>query len=107
MLRRAVRLCTSGHRAPLFVRCFSNATFQFIAVEKKGAVFLATSMTVGGFLGRVGVITLNRPKALNALCDALVAELNVQLNAFDNDPTIGAIVITGRVHTLTFSLTFS
>lgn len=45
--------------------------------------------------GRVGVITLNRPKALNALCAALIAELGGALDTFENDPAIGAIVITG------------
>ncbi len=45
--------------------------------------------------GRVGLIRLNRPAALNALCDALVKELGAQLQAFDADPAIGAIVITG------------
>ncbi len=45
--------------------------------------------------GRVGLIRLNRPKALNALCDQLMAELGSQLLAFDADPGIGAIVITG------------
>jgi enoyl-CoA hydratase len=45
--------------------------------------------------GRVGVITLNRPAALNALCDQLMGELGSQLAAFDADPAIGAIVITG------------
>jgi enoyl-CoA hydratase len=45
--------------------------------------------------GRVGVIRLNRPEALNALCDELVAALGAQLRAFDADPAIGAIVLTG------------
>ena len=45
--------------------------------------------------GRVGVIRLNRPKALNALCDALVRELGVALDAFEADANIGAIVLTG------------
>jgi enoyl-CoA hydratase len=45
--------------------------------------------------GRVGVITLNRPKALNALCDQLMTELGEALRAFDADPAIGAIVVTG------------
>ena len=45
--------------------------------------------------GRVGIVTLNRPKALNALCDALVAELGRALDDFEADPGIGAIVITG------------
>jgi enoyl-CoA hydratase len=46
--------------------------------------------------GRVGLIRLNRPQALNALCDALVRELGAQLLAFDADKGIGAIVITGN-----------
>ena len=46
--------------------------------------------------GRVGVIRLNRPKALNALCDALVRDLGSALDAFEADANIGAIVLTGN-----------
>jgi enoyl-CoA hydratase len=46
--------------------------------------------------GRVGLIRLNRPTALNALCDALMDELGTQLLAFDDDPAIGAILLTGN-----------
>jgi enoyl-CoA hydratase len=45
--------------------------------------------------GRVGLVTLNRPKALNALNDALMDELGEALRAFDGDDGVGAIVITG------------
>ena len=45
--------------------------------------------------GAVGLIRLNRPAALNALCDQLMDELGAQLLAFDADPAIGAIVVTG------------
>ncbi|SMG60005.1 enoyl-CoA hydratase [Paraburkholderia susongensis] len=45
--------------------------------------------------GRVGLITLNRPKALNALNDALMDELGTALREFDADEAIGAIVVTG------------
>lgn len=45
--------------------------------------------------GRVGILTLNRPKALNALNDALMDELGAALLAFDANDEIGAIVITG------------
>ena len=45
--------------------------------------------------GAVGLITLNRPKALNALNSALVAEVAKALDAFEEDDDIGAIVITG------------
>jgi enoyl-CoA hydratase len=45
--------------------------------------------------GRVGLITLNRPKALNALNDELMNELGRALLAFDEDDGIGAVVLTG------------
>ena len=53
---------------------------EFIIVEKKG---------------RVGVITLNRPKQLNALNPTLMQELGAALQAFDADDGIGAMLITG------------
>ncbi|MFD2261643.1 enoyl-CoA hydratase [Lacibacterium aquatile] len=45
--------------------------------------------------GGVGLITLNRPKALNALCKQLIAELAEALASFDSDPEIGCLVLTG------------
>ncbi|HEV7873513.1 MAG TPA: enoyl-CoA hydratase [Enterovirga sp.] len=45
--------------------------------------------------GRVGLVTLNRPQALNALNSTLVRELNAALEALDADRGIGCIVITG------------
>jgi len=55
--------------------------YEFITVEQKG---------------RVGVITLNRPKQLNALSPALMTELGRALGVLDGDAGIGAIVITGN-----------
>ena len=55
-------------------------TYQNILVETRGAVAL---------------ITLNRPQALNALCDALIRELGAALDGFEQDAAIGAIVLTG------------
>jgi enoyl-CoA hydratase len=55
-------------------------SYEFILEEKKG---------------RVGLITLNRPKQLNALNAKLMQELGQALLAFDADAGIGAIVITG------------
>src|SRR6266481_8495068 len=46
---------------------------------------------------RVGLITLNRPKQLNALNAQLAGEVLAALRAFDSDDNIGAIVITGSV----------
>ncbi|MEY3980778.1 MAG: hypothetical protein RLZZ375_2207 [Pseudomonadota bacterium] len=45
--------------------------------------------------GKVGLVRLNRPKALNALNDALIDELGHALLAFDSDQQIGCMVITG------------
>ena len=44
---------------------------------------------------RIGLITLNRPKQLNALNDTLMDELGAALLAFDADDGIGCIVLTG------------
>ena len=45
--------------------------------------------------GKVGVITLNRPKQLNALSNQLMDELGAALKAFDADSSIGCIIVTG------------
>jgi len=44
---------------------------------------------------KVGLVTLNRPQALNALNARLIGELNAALDGFEADPAIGCIVITG------------
>jgi enoyl-CoA hydratase len=54
--------------------------FENILTEKKGAI---------------GLITLNRPKALNALCGALMDEIIVAFDDFESDAAIKVIVITG------------
>lgn len=54
---------------------------EYIIVEKK--------------LNGVGVITLNRPEAYNALCTPLLEEVSNAIKDFDNDKDIGAIVLTG------------
>ena len=55
--------------------------YQNIIVERRGAV---------------GIVTLNRPAALNALNAALIGELTVALDEFEDDAAIGAIVLTGN-----------
>ncbi len=54
--------------------------YEFILVEKRGAV---------------GLITLNRPAALNALCAGLIEELGQALDDLEADDAIGCIVLTG------------
>ena len=55
----------------------------------------AERMTLVEKRGAVGIVTLNRPKALNALCNALITELNEQLRILDADESVGCIIITG------------
>ena len=57
---------------------------------------MAYEMILTETRGPVALITLNRPKALNALCDQLMGELGQALLAFDADPAIAAIVLTGN-----------
>ena len=45
--------------------------------------------------GKVGIVTLNRPKQLNALNNQLMDELGAALKSFDADPAIGCMIITG------------
>jgi enoyl-CoA hydratase len=61
-----------------------QTTFETIVTEVRGAG-----------ARRTGLITLNRPKQLNALSDTLMDELGSALRAFDADAGIGCIVITG------------
>ena len=45
--------------------------------------------------GKVGLVTLNRPQALNALNSTVVGEINRALDGFEADPNVGCVVITG------------
>ncbi|MBC7209288.1 enoyl-CoA hydratase [Pseudomonas mosselii] len=45
--------------------------------------------------GKVGLITLNRPQALNALNAHIVGEINLALDQLEKDPNIGCVVLTG------------
>jgi enoyl-CoA hydratase len=54
--------------------------FENIIVEQKNAI---------------GIITLNRPKALNALCQTLMDELTLAVDQFETDPSVRVIVLTG------------
>ena len=61
----------------------ANKNFQYIITE------------VQGEKKNVGYIQLNRPEALNALCDGLMFELSNALDNFESDDSIGAILLTG------------
>src|ERR1044072_9850842 len=78
---QALRSSTERRRAANTVGLEDNATpYQNIETETKG---------------RVGIIRLDRPKALNALCAELVRELGQALDAFESDPGIGCMGLTG------------
>ena len=53
-------------------------------------------MILSDIRGRVGLVTLNRPQAMNALNNQLMGELMDALETFDKNDSIGAIVITGN-----------
>jgi len=84
-LTASARVSIARPFSTTFVRCNAGAansdgSYNNIVSEKRG---------------KVGVITLNRPKALNALSSALFHEVNDALFKFDSDDSVGAIVITG------------
>ena len=54
-----------------------------------------TTRTEGPDARQVGIVTLNRPKQLNALNDQLMDELASALQAFEADDTVGCIILTG------------
>ena len=56
---------------------------------------MAYEMILAETKGKAGLITLNRPQALNALNGRLVVEMGQALDAFEADDKVGAIVITG------------
>lgn len=56
---------------------------------------MSESLVLEQVQGRVAILTLNRPKALNALNDAMMDELGAALLRHDADDNIGAIVLTG------------
>jgi len=60
-----------------------GAQYEYLIVETKGEK------------NNVGLIQLNRPKALNALCAGLMGELGQVLDDLESDPNIGCIVLTG------------
>lgn len=76
----------SSHKISLchLHRNFASAVnYEFLKVEKKGEK------------QNVGLITLNRKKALNALCAGLMDEMASALDSLENDREIGVIVLTG------------
>ncbi|OQR92264.1 enoyl-CoA hydratase, mitochondrial precursor [Thraustotheca clavata] len=74
------------HRFPVALRRASYSR----SFSAKSLEFIKTNVE-----GKVGIIQLNRPKALNALCDGLMQEVNAAAQSFDKDDNIAAIILTG------------
>ncbi|XP_015134171.1 enoyl-CoA hydratase, mitochondrial isoform X2 [Gallus gallus] len=93
LLRPSAGACADAARRRAFLAalrplvagrgCSDGPPFRFLQVQKAGAG------------GSVGLIRLQRPEALNALCAGLMEELRRALDAFEADGQVGAIVITG------------
>ena len=81
-LCRAATVRSTSTRAstPLFFSTLKDS-YEYVKVEKRD--------------GGVGLVTLHRPKALNALCDALFDDLIHAGRALDASPDIGCMVLTG------------
>lgn len=75
-------------------RAFSASAYELVRVETRAAP-AAKDGSAGPAHGGVGLVTLNRPKALNALNAQLVREVVAACRAFDADGAVGAVVITG------------
>ena len=86
-INNACKLPSSISNAKRMMHTLKNS-YNHILVE---TCFPESSVKGGG----VGLITLHRPKALNALCDALFDDLIHAVNAFENDDDVGCLVITG------------
>ncbi|KAK0166950.1 hypothetical protein PV327_004414 [Microctonus hyperodae] len=86
LFNRSPHIVKSAKYFPSSIKFYSvqASNYEFIKVEKSGEK------------KNVGIITLNRPKALNALCNKLMNEINDAVSKFDNDENVGAIILTGN-----------
>ncbi|XP_064600534.1 enoyl-CoA hydratase, mitochondrial-like [Liolophura sinensis] len=82
-LIRPAGLLESFSKQLYVARCLSTGQYEYILTETRGEK------------KNVGFIQLNRPKALNALCDGLMREVGQAIDQYEKDPNIAAIVLTG------------
>jgi enoyl-CoA hydratase/carnithine racemase len=81
MLAATLRRTNKSVIFPTFTRALSAPkSYEMLTVEKKG---------------KVNLVTLNRPKALNALCDKLISELNEVVTNMQSDSSVSVMVLTG------------
>jgi enoyl-CoA hydratase len=83
MIRTSLRPAVAARQAyASYVRAMSSQAEPLVLASKSAS-------------GKVAILQLNRPKALNALSTPLFDQLNAELEKVDNDPSIKAIVLTG------------
>jgi enoyl-CoA hydratase len=96
---RAMRPIASRFTKPSLpaLRSYSSATYEFIETSEPRPGVGQSNQKHSHFLHPVLTcpVTLNRPKALNALSTPLITELNTALSAFDKSPTTKVILLTG------------
>lgn len=87
-------LCRSKGLLNNAIWSYGKNQMSSVAADNCGGLeFIRTQVL--GKCNNVGFITLNRPKALNALCAGLMNEVGDTIDAWDKDPDIRAIVLTG------------
>lgn len=87
-LHKPLRLAGSAAARPQLFR-FTPATTRLMSNQLYNYILISRPQPA------VTLITLNRPKALNALCSPLFAELNHALREADDDASVSAVVLTG------------
>ena len=82
-MRGLCPVLTTSSSSSRYLSTGTPLSYEYILTEKRGEK------------QNVGLIKLNRPRALNALCDGLMDEVAVAMKEYDSDSNIGAIVLTG------------
>lgn len=84
--------------AALLIGTLPRFAFSCLANSSRGIYVRPTALVIRekvGKCGNVGLVTLNRPKAFNALSKELIKHLSAALRIFDDDHSVRAVVLTG------------
>lgn len=94
------QLCSSGREniSLALVPTFEESNFEHFVTgdsKTKRPVFTMTDILTRDTTGGIAILTLNRPRKLNALSYALLDELSAQLDTLERDESVRAVVVTG------------
>src|SRR5262249_47122926 len=93
---RALDLLLPGVPALSHGRIASGRRLRYLITSQgRGEIAMTYQNLIVETRGKVGIIRLNRPQALNALNAALVAELSGAIDGFETDPLVACMIITG------------